>query len=385
VLDEDILRSLVRPGARVALGDGAGVPSEAVGGLCAIADDVGGVELLLGWVPVPLLDLNTDAFRAVRAIMGGYGLRRAIDEGRISYIPVRLGAVPALLNGPLRPDVLVASMRRGSDGGWRFTTEVAWLRAAVDAGAIVAAVERPANPCADAGPPVAPDQVVLVGESDALPAPYNWSEPSDTDRAIAERVVALLPEGVRIEVAPGPIGNAVFEALSSPVHVDTGILTDAVVGLDERGLLASDPVAPYISGTQRIYEWADGRALAHRLEYTHDPVRLSSGRPFVAVHTALQLDLDGQLNVESVAGSAVAGIGGQPDYAYAAGRSADGLSVVAVPTARGGHRTLVERLEAPASTASHDIDVIVTELGAADLRGLDRAGRRRAIAGLWER
>jgi acyl-CoA hydrolase len=105
----------------------------------------------------------------------------------------------------------------------------------------------------------------------------------------------------------------------------------------------------------------------------------------VAVHTALQLDLDGQLNVESVAGSAVAGIGGQPDYAYAAGRSADGLSVVAVPTARGRHLTLVEHLEAPASTASHDIDVIVTELGVADLRGLDRADRRRAIAALWER
>jgi acyl-CoA hydrolase len=316
--------------------------------------------------------------------MGGYGLRRLIDEGKVAYIPARLGAMAALLNGPLRPDVLVASMRPVDDG-WCFTSEVAWQRAAVDAGAVVAVVERPASPLADAGPPIPSDRVVVVGHSPAPPAEMDWAIPGDVDHAIAQRVVAVLPEGARLQVAPGAIGHAILDSLTTAVRLETGILTDAVVDLDERGLLAANPIAPYLAGTARLYQWSDGRGVVHRLEHTHDPVRLSTGAPFVAVQTALQVDLDGQVNVESVGGSALAGIGGQPDYAYAATRSIGGLSVLAVPTARRGHPTLVERLAAPVSTPSHDIDLVVTELGAADLRGLDRSSRRRAIAELWGR
>jgi len=383
VLDAAALHRLLRPGSRVAFGDGAGLPADAAPVLSAVAGELGDIELLLGWIPGPFPDFDVSVFRSVRAFMGGYGLRRPIDDGGVAYIPARLGAVPALLHGPLRPDVLVASMRRMAGGGWRFTSEVSWQRAAVDAGAVVAAVERPTSPCADAGPSVPPERVVVVGQSPAPPADIGWASPSDTDRTIAKQVVPLLPEGVRLEVAPGPIGGAVLEALRLPVHLDTGVLTDSVVDLAERGLLAADPVAPYLAGTSRLYLWAEGRKIVHGFEHTHDPVRLSAGRPFVAVHTALQVDLDGQINVESVGGSAVAGIGGQPDYAYAAARSAGGLSVLAVPTARRGHPTLVPHLEVAASTPSHDVDVVATELGWADLRGLDRSDRRRAIARLW--
>jgi acyl-CoA hydrolase len=383
VLDAAILRRLLRAGSTVAFGDGAGVPAEAAPALSAAAAEVGDVELLLGWLPGPFPHLDVSAFGSVRAFMGGYGHRRPIDEGGVVYVPARLGAVPALLQGPLRPDVLVASMRRGSEGGWYFTTEVSWQRAAVDAGAVVAAIERPASPCADAGPPVAEDCVVVLGASPDPPAEIDWAGPSDTDRAIAERLVPLLPDGARLQVAPGPIGEAVLEALRRPVALDTGVLTDAVVDLAERGLLAEQPVAPYLAGTSRLYGWADGRAILYGIEHTHDPVRLSAGRPFVAVQTALQVDVHGQPNVESVGGSALAGIGGQPDYAYAATRSPAGLSVLAVPTTRRGHPTLVDELDGAASTPSHDVDVVVTEFGLADLRGLDRASRRRAIARLW--
>jgi len=383
LVDAAVLRRLLRPGSTVAFGDGAGVPAGVAPELSTVAAEVGDVGLLLGWLPGPFPDLDVGAFRSVRALMGGYGHRRPIDEGGVAYIPARLGAVPALLQGPLRPDVLVASMRRGTDGGWRFTTEVSWQRAAVDAGAVVAAVERPASPCADAGAQVSGDRVVVLGQSPDPPAEIDWAAPSDTDRVIAERVVALLPDGVRLQVAPGPIGEAVLQALRSPVLLDTGVLTDAAVDLAERGLLAGDPVAPYLAGTSRLYRWADGRAILHGLEHTHDPVRLSAGGPFVAVLTALQVDVHGQPNVESVGGSALAGIGGQPDYAYAATRSPAGLSVLAVPTTRRGHPTLVEQLDGAASTPSHDVDVVATEFGVADLRGLDRTSRRRAIARLW--
>jgi len=101
------------------------------------------------------------------------------------------------------------------------------------------------------------------------------------------------------------------------------------------------------------------------------------------VNTAVEIDLDGQVNVEGTAEAVVGGIAGHADYAAAAARSVGGLSIIAVPTAHRGRPTLVARLSRPVSTPAHDVDVVVTERGIADLRGLSRPERRNALADLW--
>ena len=377
------LAGLLHPGCRVGVADGASSPRSAFAELSSSAAAAGGVELLLGWMPAPIDGLDITAFASAGALMGGYALRAAIDAGLVSYVPARLGAAPALLHGPLRCDVLVASVGR-VDGGYRLLTEVAWMRAAVDAGAVVVAVERPLTCPLDAGPPIGPEHVIVIASSRQPPAEVRWAAPTDVHHRLARHVVTLVPAGARVQYAPGPVGTAVLDALDVPVHIDTGMITDAVADLDRRRLLLGRPVAPYVAGGADLYDWSVGRVDADRVERTHDPSRLAGDPPLVAVNTALEVDLDGQVNVEAVGGSTVAGIGGQPDYAGAAARSPRGLSIVAVPTMRGSHRTLVERLAAPASTPAHDVDVMVTERGAADLRGLDRAARCHAIAALWE-
>jgi len=376
------LADLVRPGHRVALADGVGCPVSVLPELSRAAAQAGDVDLLLCWATEPLAGLDLASFVRVRTFMAGFGLRADVDAGRVGYIPTRLSVVPALLRGPLRPDVVVASVV-ATPSGWVLGTEVGWVRAAVDAGARVAGVERSAVPGLDVGPPLPAEQLTLVGSSSEPPLPYAWATPSPVDREIAARVAALIPAGARVQHAPGPLGTAVIDALEVPVGLDTGIITEAAMGLERRGLLLGRALTPWVAGTPDLYEWCVGNVDVDRLERTHDPVRLGKGSPFVAVNTALEVDHDGQVNVEAAGGSAVAGIGGQPDYALGAARSAGGLSVVAVPTRRGEHRTLVERLSGPASTPSHDIDVIVTEHGTADLRGLDRAERRRRIDHLW--
>ena len=102
------------------------------------------------------------------------------------------------------------------------------------------------------------------------------------------------------------------------------------------------------------------------------------------MNTAVEIDLDGQVNVEGTAASVLGGIGGHPDYAAAAARSAGGLSIVAVTSVHQGRPTLVSRLSRPVSTPAHDVDVVVTERGLADLRGLSRPERRRALERLWD-
>ena len=377
------LEDLVRRGSTIALSDGAGMPRSAFGRLSEAAARAGDVNLLLGWCLGSLEGLDLSAFASVRALVGGYGVRPAVEAGQARYVPMRLGAMPALMHH-VRPDLLVASVGRTGDGV-RFTTEVGWLRAAVDAGALVAAVERPGLPVSDAGPPLPEDRLVVVDRDPGPPTEVGWREPRDVDRAIGRRVASLVPEGARIQFGPGTIAQAVLEALDVPVVVDSGILSDTVVDLDRRGLLLPAPVATYLAGSAVLYDWAMGRPMLREIEFTHDVSRLATGTPFVAINTALEVDLEGQVNVEAIGHAAIASVGGHPDFSFAGSNARNGLSIVALRSLAGGRPTLVERLSAPVSTPSHDVDVLVTEHGTADLRGRDRQERRALIASLQER
>jgi hypothetical protein len=377
------LAELVRPRALVALGDGLGSPRAVFAELSEAARAAGGVRLLLGWMPAAVSGLDFSAFADVRTVMPGWGLRRQVDAGLVRALPVRLSVVPALLHGPLRPDLLVAAIVPRPDGGLGFGSEVSWQRAAIAAGSTLAGVLAPAYPCCDAGPPLPDGQVVIVAETGDRPAALAFTEPLAEHRAIAAHVAALIPDGARLQVGPGALGVAVLAAVRCPVRVDSGLIPEGVVDLDDRGLLAGDPVGAYLAGGQRLLDWADGRPLLHPVEFTHDAGRLSADGPFIAVNTALEVDEQVQVNVEALPGSAVGGIGGHPDYSAAASRSTHGLSIVALPAVSHGRPGLVHRLSGPVSTPGHDVDVLVTEHGVADLRGLDRPERAQAVRRLW--
>ncbi|WP_406986576.1 acetyl-CoA hydrolase/transferase C-terminal domain-containing protein [Nocardiopsis protaetiae] len=376
------LKDLVRPGATVALGDGFGAPTSVTADLCAAAARAGDVRLILGWVPEADPGLDPAAFADARTVMPGWGLREHVDRGLIAHPPVRMSAVPALLHGLWRPDLLVASVVP-VPGGYTFASEVGWLRTAVAAGALVAGVVSPNLPRADAGPPLPADRVVVIGESDRTAGTLRPSPTGPDQVAIARHLAPLVPEGARLQLGFGPVPAALAAELRVPVRIDSGPLPEAVVDLDERGLLLGDPVGMYLVGGPRLHAWADGRPLLHPVEHVLDPGRLSAD-PFVAVNTAVEIDHDGQVNVEGTAQGVLGGIGGHSDYAAAATRSIGGLSVIAIPTRHRDRPTLVERLSRPVTTPSQDVEVVVTERGVADLRGLSRAERRAALADLWD-
>jgi acyl-CoA hydrolase len=377
------LATHVPAGTRIALADGCGTPRALHGPLSRIAAGRG-VRLVLGWMPTAAPDLDAAAFDDVRVLIGGPGVRRMLDTGAATFVPARLSAVPALLAHRLRPDLLVAALVRGPYG-LHFGTEVSWMRGLVDAGVRVVGVVVVSAPCADAGPPLPAEAVTVIGETDDAPAEISTPAPTAADEAIASRVADLVPEGARVQVGPGRLAQAIVAALDVPVRIDSGLLPDPVVDLDARGLLLGEPVATYLSGTRTLYDWADGRAVLHPVEVTHDIGRLSSAHlpPLIAVNAALEIDLDGQVNVEGLAHTAAGMIGGHPDFA-AAGARGGGLSVIALASRHRDSPTLVERLSRPVTTPSHDIDVVVTDRGTADLRCLSRAERRRALLDLWD-
>lgn len=375
------LASLVRPGMTIAVGDGFGATGIVSRELSLAAARHGDVRLLLGWMPLPDPDLDFAAFADVRTFMPGWGLRASSDAGLVNFVPVRLSAMPALLHGPLRPDLLVTTVVP-ADGGFSFGSEVSWQRAAIEAGAVVAAVLSHAAPRADAGPPLPAGQVIVVGQTHQPPGTLPDGTITGSHLAIAATIEPLITPYARLQIGPSQVATALLRALKVPVRVDTGMLPEGVVDLDERGLLVGEPISTYLAGGPRLYGWADGRPMLHSVEYTHDLGRLSAD-PLFAVNTAVEIDLDGQVNVEGTAASALGGIGGHADYAAAATRSLGGLSIIAVPSEHHGRSTLVTQLSRPVSTPAHDVDLVVTERGAADLRGLSRPERRHALRRLW--
>jgi len=371
----------LEPGMRVAIADGAGAPVTLAGDLTEAARSVGGVRLVLGWCLDLPVHLDPAAFTDIRTVMGGFALRQPIIDGQVHYVPERLSAVPSLLAGPLRPDVLVIRMARTA-AGFAWGTEVSWMSSVAGSDVRLLIEEVPGLPQAAADPPVPLEQGVVVASGEHAPREIVSAATDDLTRRIGERIATLIPEGACLQFGPGPLATAMLDALTVPVHVRSGLLGDAVLGLAERDLLLSNPIATYLAGGAELYRWGDGRGVLTRLERTHH-VSAAAGRSLISINSALEVDRTGAVNVEGTGGRPVSGIGGHPDFAAAGHISVGGLSIIATPATRRGQSTLVDRLSFPASSARSDVDVVVTEHGVADLRGLDDAERAAELTRIW--
>ncbi|MBO0728271.1 MAG: hypothetical protein J2P57_03365 [Acidimicrobiaceae bacterium] len=355
--------------------DGPLIDPATVAGVAGVADP----EVVLGWVVrAPAWLARTDV--PVTTLLVGPGTRRAVGEGRIRAVGARLSATPELLSGPLRPAVaVVAAVEEGR--GFRFRGSVG-LAPDIARNADAVVVERWPAPLPYPTPPVE-GRIVGVIDREEPPDPPQAPQFGPPERQIGRSVAGLIPDGATVQWGPGTIGAAVVASIERPVQVHSGLVTEELALLAERGLLDGVAISAYMWGGPSLDELAARGSLALRpVRETHDLSAVAAIERFVAVNTALEVGLDGAVNVEEVRGRRVAGPGGHPDFCVAATRSRRGLSVVALRSTVGGRSTIVPR-PAVVSTPRSDVGVVVTEHGVADLRGADdreRATRLIAVA-----
>jgi 4-hydroxybutyrate CoA-transferase len=268
-------------------------------------------------------------------------------------------ALPAARGAPLVIAQVNRAMPRARGNGWLHTSQIdAWVE--VD------------EPLVEYPPPV-------VGE---------------IERAIGAHLAALVPDGATVQVGVGAIPQAVLEALGN--HRDLALhslLVDAGVALAERGVVTGARKRLHrgrmdlgeAMGTRRTFDFL-GSSEAVSMDsaaFTHDPDLVASIDRFVAVNSALEIDLTGQVTAESLGARQVAGIGGQFDFVLGASRSAGGAAVIALPsTGRDGTVSrIVPRLAvgAAVTTPRFLADWVVTEHGSARLRGLSDRARATAL------
>lgn len=345
--------------------------------MLADAGRLGDALVVVGWLPGTRP--WTERLAGARALMGGYGVRDAIRGGRAEYVPVRLSAVPRYLAQLPRPIVTVVR-GRPVGGGFVCGPSVGWAPAAAAlADAVVVEVDSEAPEIAA---PRITGEVVATVEGTATRVPPAWPPPDAVDRTIAAHIADLLGDEPTIQFGPGSLLDAVVRHADRPVRVFSGLATDAVAALADQGRLLTPAVAGYLWGSDDLIELArEGGLELARVEDTHDVRRLSELPRLIALNTALQVGLDGSVNVERSRGDVVGGVGGHPDFARGASACPGGLSVVAVRSQHRGTSNVVEVPEV-VTTARTDVDVVVTEHGVADLRGCSddaRAARLRAI------
>jgi acetyl-CoA hydrolase len=215
----------------------------------------------------------------------------------------------------------------------------------------------------------------------------------ETDQAIARIVANYIDDGAVLQVGIGAVPDAILRLLHDrrDLGVHSGMLGDSIVDLVEAGVVnnARKPfdvgvsVTTALIGTQRLYDYAhDNTRIAVRSSpYTHDAGILSKLPKLVTINSAVEVDLTGQVNAEQSGSQYVGGTGGQVDFVRAGARSPGGHSIIALPaTAKDGKISRITvNLSGPVTTARSDVDVIVTELGAAELKGQTLAERARRL------
>ena len=215
---------------------------------------------------------------------------------------------------------------------------------------------------------------------------YDAGAPTPAAQEVARNVASFIGDGATIQVGLGKITDALFGLLRDRrgLKLWSGMFSDGLRPLFEAGAL--DPDFVHTScvqvGTPAHYDWLNGQEAFAVLgcDITHDAARLRTMPGLVAVNSALEVDLLGRANLEFVGDRRISSVGGAPDFARAAAMAPTGISIVAIPAAtpKGASR-IVPRLRHSASLGADIIDVVVTEYGAADLRGLDGDLRAEAL------
>ena len=390
------LRRWIRPGDGIVMGQGTAEPLTLTEALVRQRGELGGVSAFLA-------AMFSDTFLpgAVDGIalrgMGGVGTnRRLIKGGAMDVIPCHVSQNAEFIeDGTIRCDVALVQLAP-PDAQGRFSLGLGadHTRAAVAKARVVIAEVNRQVPQSTCDVSLVEADIDVLVETDRQPIQLPSAAIGELERRIAAHVDRFIPDRATLQVGFGAIPEAILAMLSNrrDLGVHSGMVGDSLVELVERGVVtnaakgmdAGVSITGVLFGTDsKLYRFAH-RNPALKLcpvSYTHALDVLSRLQRYVSINSALEVDLTGQVNAESIGGDYIGAVGGQVDFVRAAGRSPGGASIIALPSAaRGGTLPrIVARLSGPVTTARSDVDVVATEHGAVRLRGVALRDRVRAM------
>jgi 4-hydroxybutyrate CoA-transferase len=399
ILAPDDALAAVRSGHRVYIHNGCAEPVELVKALTRRGPDLADVEVLhmatMGIADYTLPEYEGH-FRHNALFIGG-NVRTAVQEGRADYTPIFLSEIESLFNcGALPIDVCLLQCTPPDPYGYMSLGPSidASLTAAQCAKHVIVEIN-------DQMPRTLGDTFFHVSRADAFIetshplSEYPRHPVSDLHVAIARHIAPLIPDGATIQTGIGGIPEAVLGLLRD--HKDLGLHSEMVpesaVALMQSGVINGErktihprkAIAGFVLGGKRLFDFIDNNPSFefHRTAYANDPFIIAQNERMVALNSAIEVDLTGQVCADSMGHTPYSGIGGQVDFLRGAARSKGGMPIVTLPsTAKNGAISrIVPRLRPGAGvvTSRGDVHYVITEHGAAYLHGKTLRQRTEAL------
>lgn len=322
----------------------------------------------------------------------GKNVRKAIAEGRGSYIPVFLSEIPRLIRQRIVPIhvVLVSVSPPDKHGFCSLGTSVDATRAAIDGADVVIAQVNSYVPRTHGDAQIHQSRLTRMVEYNTPLYTHNPGAISSIEEKIGLNVASLVEDGATLQLGIGNIPNAVLASLSN--HRDLGIHTemfsDGVIPLVEKGIIngkykkkhRGKIVSTFALGSEQLYDFMNDNPMVAMLEvsYTNDTTIIRQNPKTTAINSAIEIDLTGQVCADSIGYNMYSGVGGQMDFIRGASLSDGGKAIIAMPSVTGkGKSKIVSYLQEGAgvvTTRAH-IHYVVTEYGIAYLYGKSIAER----------
>lgn len=392
----------IESGMRVYLSGNCTEPRTLLAALTARAPRLTGVEIVqtLTVGPADYMAPELEGHLRVNTLFVSENTRAAVNAGRADFTPCFLSEIPGLFrNGRLPLDVALIQVSPPDEHGFcSFGVEVGVTKPAAQAAHTVIAEVNPRMPR------TLGDSFIHVSKLDAIvPVDYRLPEAplATTDpvtERIADHVAGLIPEAATLQTGIGAIPDAVLCRLVDHRHlgIHTELFSDGVIDLVNRGVITGERkslhpgkiIAGFLLGTQRLFDFVHDNPVVelHPTDYVNDPFVIAQNDRMVAINSAIEVDLTGQVCADSIGPRLYSGVGGQVDFIYGAARSKGGVPIIALPSVvhkKGGPTIsrIVPMLKPGAgvvTTRAH-VHYVVTEHGVADLYGKTIAQRAEAL------
>ena len=336
-----------------------------------------------------------DAFN-VKSLFVANNVRRWLADGYGTTIPAFLGEIPSLFrDGTLPLDAVFLNVSPPNEDGYcSFGVSADLAVSALECASKVIVQINKAMPFSYG------DALVHVSRIDAavevddplveVPTPVQ----TQADQAIGRYIAEMIPDGATLQIGVGGIPNAVLSALKDHRHLGlhTEAMTDGVLPLIESGVIDNSckAVCPGLSvaslalGSRRLYDYMDycKDLILKDVAWTNDPFRIARNPKVMAINSAVEVDLTGQVCADSVGTRIISGVGGQHDFMYGGSLSEGGKTFIAITSlTEKGHSKIRPVLAEGAGvvTTRHMVQNVVTEYGVAQLRGKSLVERARAL------
>lgn len=391
---------LVRSGDTIVVQGSTSIPMVLLRALTERASELRDVKIITGFgvhpedAPYAKREL-IDSFRALNIFVSN-NLRHAMREGVADTIPCFLGEVPSLFRSGLVPvDVAFLNVSEPDENGFcsfGISADIAFSGAEC-AKTVIAQVNK-YMPRTFGDPVIHVSRITAMCRGDEPLIEVPTSVPSEIDTKIGNYIAAEIPDGATLQIGVGGIPNAVINALGNHRHLGlhTEAITDGVLPLIEKGIidnslkkvLPGKSVGSLVLGSRRLYDYMDGNPdfVIRDVAWTNDPQIIRQNPRAMAINSAVEVDLTGQICADSIGETVISGVGGQHDFMYGASLSEGGKCFIALPslTAKGKSK-IVARLAPGAGvvTTRFQAQYIATEHGIVFLRNLPLADRAKAL------